>query len=137
MKFFCIIIKDTEIGPLMWIHYIYCYLYIAIGLGYLIKHAVNNSGLFSKQAITLIIGICISLLVNVLTSFSIVRGGCYSTIPSIVILVILMGVATLKLDIFNIAPIALQKVVDHISDGFIVIDENRKIIDFNKTAQLW
>src|SRR5471030_1893225 len=32
MKVFCIIIKDTEIGPLMWIHYIYCYLYIAIGM---------------------------------------------------------------------------------------------------------
>jgi len=82
-------------------------------------------------------GIGISLVVNVLVSFGIIRGGCYSTIPSIVILVILIGVATLKLDMFNIVPIALQQVVDHISDGFIVINENRKIIDFNKTAQLW
>ena len=137
MKVFCIIIKDAVIGPLMCIHYIYCYVYIAIGMGYLIKHAVNNSGIFSKQAITLVAGIGISLVVNVLVSFGIIRGGCYSTIPSIVILVILIGVATLKLDMFNIVPIALQKVVDHISDGFIVINENRKIIDFNKTAQLW
>ena len=137
MKVFCIIIKDAVIGPLMWVHYTYCYLYIAIGVGYLIKQAINNSGIFSKQAITLIVGIGISLVVNVLTSFSIVRGGCYSTIPSIVILVILIGIATLKFDMFNIMPIALQKVVDHISDGFIVIDENRKIIDFNKAVQLW
>jgi len=137
MKVFCIIIKDTVMGPLMWVHYIYCYVYIAIGLGYLIKHAINNLGIFSKQAITLIVGIGISLVVNVLTSFSIVRGGCYSTIPSIVILVILIGIATLKFDMFNIMPIALQNVVDHISDGFIVIDENRKIIDFNKAVKLW
>jgi len=137
MKVFCIIIKDSVIGPLMWAHYIYCYVYIAIGMGYLIKHAVNNSGLFSKQAITLVAGIGISLVVNVLVSFGIIRGGCYTTIPGIVIFIILIGVASLKLDMFNIVPIALQKVVDHISDGFIVINENRKIIDFNKTAQLW
>lgn len=136
MKVFCIIIKDTVLGPLMWAHYIYCYVYIALGMGYLIKHAVNNSGLFSKQAITLVIGIGITLIVNVLVSFGIVRGGCYTTIPSVVIFIILIGIATLKLDMFNIVPIALQKVVDHISDGFIIIDENRKIIDFNNAAQL-
>lgn len=137
MKVFCIIIKDAVIGPLMWAHYIYCYVYIAIGMGYLIKHAVNNSGLFSKQAIMLVAGIGIPLVVNVLVSFNIIRGGCYTTIPGMVILIIFTGFATLKLDMFNIVPIALQKVVDHISDGFIVINENKKIIDFNKTAQLW
>lgn len=136
IKVFCIIIKDAAIGPLMWVHYIYCYIYIAIGMGYLIKHAVNNSGLFSKQAITLVTGIGISLVVNVLVSFDIIRGGCYTTIPFTVIFIILIGVATLKLDMFNIVPIALQKVVDHISDGFIVINENKKIIDFNKAAQI-
>ena len=50
MKVFCIIIKDTVIGPLMWAHYVYCYLYISIGMGYLIKYAVNNSGLFFKTS---------------------------------------------------------------------------------------
>ena len=135
MRVFSVIIKDTLIGPLMIVHYIYCYVYIAIGMGYLIKYAVNNSGIFSKQAIALATGIGISLAVNVLVLFGIIHGGCYSTIPSIVIPIILMGAATVKLDMFNIVPIALQRVVDHISDGFIVIDENRKIIDFNKTAK--
>lgn len=135
MRAFSIIIKDTLIGPLMIVHYIYCYVYIVIGMGYLIKYAVNNSGIFSKQAIALVTGIGISLAVNVLVLFRMVPGGCYSTIPSIVIPIILMGAATVKLDMFNIVPIALQKVVDHISDGFIVIDENRKIIDFNKTVK--
>lgn len=135
MRAFSIIIKDTLIGPLMIVHYIYCYVYIVIGMGYLIKYAVNNSGIFSKQAIALVTGIGISLAVNVLVLFGMVPGGCYSTIPSIVIPIILMGAATVKLDMFNIVPIALQKVVDHISDGFIVIDENRKIIDFNKTVK--
>lgn len=135
MRTFSIIIKDIMIGPLMIVHYIYCYVYIVIGMGYLIKYAVNNSGIFSKQAIALVTGIGISLAVNALVLFGVIHGGCYSTIPSIVIPIILMGAATVKLDMFNIEPIALQKVVDHISDGFIVIDENRKIIDFNKTAK--
>ncbi len=137
MKVFCIIIKNTELGPLMWAHYIYCYLYIAIGMGYLIRHAINNSGLFSKQSITLVAGIGIVLVVNVLVSFGIIRGGCYTTVPAIVIFIMLIGIATVKFEIFNIVPIALQTIVDHISDGFIVINENRKIIDFNKTAKCY
>ena len=137
MKVFCIIIKDSVMGPLMWAHYFYCYLYIAIGMGYLIKQAVNNSGIFSKQAVTLLAGMAVPLVVNVLTSFGIVRGGCYSTIPSIVILAVFIGFATLKLNMFNIVPVALQKVVDHISDGFVVIDENRKIVEFNKATQVF
>lgn len=135
MKVFCIIVRDTVPGPLMWVHYIYCYLFVAIGMGYLIKQAVNNSGLLSKQAITIVTGIGIVLIGNILVSFGIVRGGCYSTIPSLVIFILMIGIATLKFDMFNIVPIALQKVVDHISDGFIVINENGKIIDFNKTVQ--
>lgn len=135
MRIFCIIIKYSIPGPLMMVHYVYCYSFIAIGMGYLVKHSVNNSGFFSKQAITLVAAILIPLIQNVFVSFGIIPGGCYSTIPALVIFIILIGGATLKLDMFNIVPIALQKVVDHITDGFIVLNENNMIIDFNRKAQ--
>jgi len=41
--------------------------------------------------------------------------------------------AIFKFDFLNIVPIALQRIVDIISDSFIVVDSEYNIIDFNKT----
>ena len=39
----------------------------------------------------------------------------------------------LKFNFLKITPIALQKIVDRISDGYVVLDEENTITDFNKT----
>ena len=41
--------------------------------------------------------------------------------------------AILKFNFLKITPIALQKIVDRISDGYVVLDEENTITDFNKT----
>lgn len=41
--------------------------------------------------------------------------------------------AIFKFKFLSIAPIALQNIVDKMSDSYIVINEDYKIIDFNKT----
>ncbi len=41
--------------------------------------------------------------------------------------------AIFKYDFLSIVPIALQRVVDHISDSFMVFDANDNLVDFNKT----
>ena len=40
--------------------------------------------------------------------------------------------AIFKFDFLKIAPIALQRVVDRMSDSYLVIDDEYKIIDFNE-----
>jgi signal transduction histidine kinase len=44
-------------------------------------------------------------------------------------------IAIFKFDFLNISPIAMKTIVDRISDGFMVIDEDFRISDFNKTMQ--
>jgi len=44
-------------------------------------------------------------------------------------------IAIFKFDFLDIMPIAMRTIVDRISDGFIVIDENLRITDYNKTMQ--
>ena len=39
----------------------------------------------------------------------------------------------MKFDFLKVAPIALQRVVDRMSDCYLVINENNIITDFNKT----
>lgn len=57
----------------------------------------------------------------------------YLTPISFTIAVLCFALAIFKFKFLSIAPIALQKVVDRISDGYLVINEDNKIIDFNQT----
>ena len=45
----------------------------------------------------------------------------------------LFAISIFKFQFLGVAPIALQKIVDRISDSYIVIGEDNCIIDFNKT----
>ena len=125
---------DTVNGPYMIIHTIYSYALLFIGIIRLLKFSIKNSGFFSKQSLLIILGFIAPLSVNVL-------GGVAKVIPMTVfatpiafsISVICFTLAIFKFDFLKVAPIALQKVVDRISDSYIVVNENNIIIDFNET----
>lgn len=57
----------------------------------------------------------------------------YLTPISFTIAIVCFALAIFKFKFLSIAPIALQRVVDRISDGYLVLNEDNKIIDFNKT----
>jgi signal transduction histidine kinase len=125
---------DTINGPYMLVHTVYSYLLLFIGIIRLLKFSIKNSGFFSKQSLLIILGFIAPLFVNVL-------GGVAKVIPMTVfatpiafsISVICFTLAIFKFDFLKVAPIALQKVVDRISDSYIVVNEDNVIIDFNET----
>ena len=57
----------------------------------------------------------------------------YVTPICFTITVICYALAIFKFKFLSIAPIALQNIVDRISDGYLVVNEDNKIIDFNET----
>ena len=118
-------------GILFNYHLIITYTYSFFALGLLVYYAIKNSGFFSKQAILIFIGSLLPLAVNIVENF--VDIGSYATARTFSITVLLYMFAMFKFDFLNVAPIALEKVVDHISDSFIVINEDFEIIDYNRT----
>ncbi len=103
------------------------------GLFYLLKYSIKNSGIFSKQAILFIIATLIPIVVNILGALRVVPMTIYITPIYLTITVLLCAFAVLKFDFLNVTPIALQRVVDRISDGYVVLDEDNIVTDFNKT----
>lgn len=121
-----------EDGLLFNYHLIISYTYSFFALGLFVYYAIKNSGFFSKQAILICVGSLLPLVVSVLDD-NFINMGPYATASTFSITSILYMLAIFKFDFLNITPIALEKVVDHISDSFIVINEDYEIIDFNKT----
>jgi len=120
-------------GPWFIIHTIYSYSLILIGLGYLTYFTIKNSGFFSNQSKLIIMSIIFPFVINILITFQIGKIPYYYESISFSVAVILFVFAIFKFQFLNIAPIALQRIVDLISDSYIVINDNLEIIDFNKS----
>lgn len=126
-------LNDTVFGSYFTIHNIYGYCFYAIGLIYLIKYSIKNSGIFSKQAMLFIVAAIIPISVNILGAIQVVPMSIYLTPICFTISILLCFMAIFKFDFLNTTPIALQKIVDRMSDSYIVLNEDNIITDFNET----
>ena len=124
---------DTISGPFANVYVVYNMILYAIGLIYLVRYSIKNSGFFSKQAILFTIATLVPLIPNLLGSFGIISIPVSLTPILFTVTVLLCALAVFKFDFLKVAPIALQRVVDRMSDCYLVINENNIITDFNKT----
>ena len=124
--------NETIVGPYFIVHSIYSYSLLFIGLLYLIKYSIKNSGFFSKQSLLIILGTLIPIVLNILGTFNVVPMTVYITPISFTFAIFFYAIAIFKFQFLKVSPIALQKVVDRMSDSYIVLNDDNIIIDFNK-----
>jgi two-component system sensor histidine kinase HupT/HoxJ len=115
------------------IHIIYSYILVFVGLWYLIYFTIKNSGFFSNQSKLILTGLIFPLIINMLITSKIGGLPYYFESIAFTFAVIFFALAIFKYKFLNIVPISLQRIVDLISDGYMVINENFDIIDYNKT----
>lgn len=115
------------------IHEIYSYVCIAIGLYFLVSFSIKNSGFFSRQSILIFLGVLVPALVVVLSTQEILAMPVFVENISFSFSIVCFAFAILKFQFLNIVPVALQRVVDLISDSYMILNENFEIIDYNKT----
>lgn len=125
---------DTVYGKYFYIHTIYSYSLLIIGIIRLLIFSLKNSGFFSKQSILISIGLACPIVVNVLGSFlKLIPMTVFATPISFSLSIIFCVLAMFKFNFLGVAPIALRMVADRISDSYIVLNGNGNIVDFNKS----
>ncbi len=137
-KNFSLIPSEQDFGFYFAIHTAYSYLCIGIGLFYFLHFSIKNFGIFSKQALLIFFGILISLTADTFSTFHIFDWS--AVVENIVfsVTVILFILAIVKLDFLSVVPIALHRVVNIISDAYVVFNEDYEIVDFNEAfATTW
>lgn len=120
-------------GPYYFIHECYSYSCILVGLWFLLSFSIKNSGFFSKQSLLITIGIVVPLMVVILSTQKIVAIPVFYEDISFSVAMLFFAIAIFKFKLMNVIPIALQKIVDLISDSYIVVNEEQEIIDYNRT----
>lgn len=125
--------SKTVYGEFFNIYNIYTIVLLLVSLIYLVIYSIKGSRFFSKQAIMIIIAALIPISINVISTFGIMEFNIYITPISFAITIVLLTIAIFKFKFLSIAPVALQKIVDRISDGYLVLNQENVITDFNKT----
>ena len=128
---YSIYLNDCVSGPYMIMHNIYSYGLLLIGVMYLLIFSFRNSGFFSKQSLLIFIGMLIPLVVNVLGTFKILPMTIYITPITFTLTMIFTALAIFKFNFLSATPIALQRIVDTMSDGYIVLNTYNVVVDFN------
>ena len=124
---------DTIYGPYFYVHSVYTYLLLIIGIGRLLIFSIRNAGFFSKQSLLIILGVSVPLITNILGTLKIIPMTVYITPISFAFTMLCFTFAIFKFNFLGVAPIALQTIVNRISDSYLVLDESFLITDFNAT----
>ncbi|KNY25779.1 histidine kinase N-terminal 7TM domain-containing protein [Pseudobacteroides cellulosolvens] len=127
----------TGMGPLFIIYAAYQFVYTMFSVIYIMKFSLKHTNGLSKQILLFVAGILAPI---VFSSFSLLKRYLPETspFPSYYVVFIYLFFAFCitysikKYRFLDIIPIALQNVVDNMSDPFIVTDLNGNIIDKNK-----
>lgn len=119
-------------GPYFYVYAAYSYILMLIGFVLLCVNAVRSSGVLSIQAVLVIVGSLIPAVVNVCYTLGVPGFGASSTPIAFAVTVLLYYLGMMKYDMFQVTPVALQTVIDQISDSFVVVDLSGNILDCNR-----
>lgn len=126
-------LSDCKVGPYMIIHNIYSYTLLFLGVIQMVNVASKNSGFFSKQTLLIVVGISIPLITNILGTLKIISMTVYITPISFAFTMLFFALSIFKFKFLGVAPVALQTIVNRISDSYLILNENLLITDFNST----
>lgn len=131
-RVFSTIKSEIVFGPYIAITGIYSWLCQLVSLILMINFALHNkSRLYMLQCLMFSLGclcpLTVSVLATVTDSFQIT-----ATPLSFMVPIILNGIAIYQLHILDIRPIAMQRVLDWISDCYLVLSDKGVVISYNK-----
>ncbi len=124
-------VSRIEHGPYFYVHSIYLYVCLAIGVLLLLNQARQVRLRFRLQILTMVAG----LLTPVIASLFYVSGQSMYGIDLgpvfISVSFIFHSIALFRYRMFNVAPIARDIVFESMTDGVLVINENDVVVDYN------
>jgi len=131
-KHFSLYSNEAIYGPYYYFHTIYSYGCIIIGIVCMFIATSRNSGFFSIQSVLVIAGVSVTLIPNALYSLGLVNMHFSINMIAFTVSILCFVIAFFKYRFTTSIPITLRDVVNLISDGYLVIDENFFIVGYNK-----
>ncbi|MCD6397261.1 MAG: diguanylate cyclase [Spirochaetaceae bacterium] len=128
-------VAETTKGFWYYIDYIYKNILIFSGTLLFFRMIGKTTGYHRKQAIIIFSGLLIPWLGNIMALLGISPYGIDTNPFYLAFAVPIFGYAMFRLRMFDIAPIARDRIFEEMRDPVIVLDRQNRIADYNTTAE--
>ncbi|MES2448570.1 MAG: histidine kinase N-terminal 7TM domain-containing protein [Bacteroidota bacterium] len=128
-------IANIEPGPWYLIFTTYFYVTLACGTFLVIKKFKTIDSIYKKQNYSIVIAALVPWITNMFYLLGIRPFGHIDLTPfAFIIATFLIFIGIYRFKLFDIIPIAREKVLALMQDGFFVLDHQNRIIDYNKST---
>ncbi len=125
---------DWGYGPAFWAHAAYCYLALALGIGFVAWGWWQAAPAFRMQRLTILLATLVPCAANV-AYLSRGFGDLVDPTPfGFAVTGIVIFYAIFRQDLFTFSPVARTLVVDQISDAIVVVSPRGQVLDLNPAA---
>lgn len=118
-------------GPFFWLHAMYSYATVAIACGFLVRRYHSFAASYRRQVPYLLIAIFVPILCNIFTVLGNIRANVDLTPFGFVISGAIFSWVLLSRGLLDLVKFAHEKIADVISDGILVIDNRRRVVESN------
>jgi signal transduction histidine kinase len=128
------------IEPGIWYRFFTAFFYILLGLGtYLVFVTFRKAdAIYRRQNYTIFLAALVPWLVNLAYLLGLRPLGNIDLTPfAFIVAVLLISMAIYRFQLFDILPVAREKVLDLIQDGYLVLDGKNRIIDYNEAFKAY
>ncbi|NTU79285.1 MAG: response regulator [Chloroflexales bacterium] len=122
-------------GPAFWLFTAYAYLLLFIGTILLLWSLTQTSDLYRGQALAASLGAVIPWVSNILYNFHLnPLPGIELTPLAFTLTGLSLAWAFLRWRLFDIAPVAHNKIFESMTDAVFVLDDRERVVDLNRAA---
>jgi len=129
-------VDSVTYGAYFWIHTAYCYAFMLVGIALLARKALHSFSLYRRQATIILLGVIPIVVVSVIDAFLLFPEFKHALSP---IGFAISGIAFFDTiyhhRLMNVAPIARDLLIECLSDGVLVLDQNNTLVDINPAAE--
>lgn len=124
----------VQFGPYFYVHSAYTFACVALSVFIIFRYALKTkTKLHIQQAILFTIGSLVPSVTNLLVLGRLIKATVSLTAISFVITLIFHGIIIYRLHFLDIKPVAMQQLVNWMSDCYLVINENGLVVNFNQS----
>lgn len=126
-------IDGEDFGPITYLIIATTFSYLILGVILFISKKHTKTASRQKQSMYFVIAILLPVMIHTIHTAGLVNFGFSITLIFVPFSVLLFIVSVLKYQFLDVLPIAINDTIDGMLDGMLVVHNNGKIIDSNKS----
>lgn len=132
IRTFSFYMDELVYGPWFAVHAAYSFTLSFIAIGMFVVFAFKSKKSSAKRAWLIVVGSLVPVIQYAIVTLQIVHTSLLNNSMGFSFAVISYWFAIVRLDFLNFIPFAYREIVDHVSDGVLVIEKDRKILLVNR-----